>query len=186
MYWCDDLIDEETVESITNLKGLDDSFEVPLTALQLRNTLRTQKSNKPFINAVHLFFETVRTYGPRYDIVDGKYSNPVNIKMDSTGSGSRSKSNKIPFPREAAIIAKAYMHTLDSIGVQLRTMIIDGRISVENAAIIKRSDWIDLSELGITALVTIQRSTNPTENLEIPNRLYPQHLSLVVRGLLCP
>ncbi|AQL36282.1 site-specific integrase [Pseudomonas syringae] len=168
LYWCDDLIDEETVEAISKLKVHNDSFEVPLTALQLRNTLRTQKSNKPFINAVHLFFETVRTYGPSYDIVDGKYSNPVNIKMDSTGSGNRSKSNKIPFPREAAIIAKAYMHTLDSIGVQLRTMIIDGRISVENAATIKRSDWIDLSELGITALVTIQRSTNPTENLEIP------------------
>jgi len=166
-FWCDDLIDEETVKTINNSNN-ESNYSAPLTALGLREMLRTQRSNKPFINAVHLFFEIVKTDGPSHDVVDGNYSNPVNKKMDSTGSGGRSKSDKIPFPREAAMVAKAYMHALDEIGIQLRTMIIDGQIDIEKVVAIKSKEWIYLSELGISATAKIHGPTNPTEYLEIP------------------
>ncbi|MBM1183721.1 site-specific integrase [Pseudomonas lundensis] len=167
VFWCDDLIDHETVQSIYQDHDISDNLKLPLTALKLRTLMFTEKSTKPFVNSVHYFFELVRTYGAPHGFVDGGYANPVNRAMDSTGSGGRSKSDKKPFPRDISIIAKAYMSALDTVGINIRNAILDGRIAPETIAEIKSSDWIDLTKIHLDTTATVRSSKRPSETFEI-------------------
>ncbi|KEZ29293.1 hypothetical protein A3SK_0100065 [Pseudomonas amygdali pv. tabaci str. 6605] len=173
VFWCDDLIDHETVQSLYREHDICGNFEMPLTALKLRTLMFTEKSTKPFVNSVHLFFELVRTYGAPHGFVDGGYANPVNRSMDSTGSGGRSKSDKKPFPRDISIIAKAYMSALDTIGINIRNAILDGRLDRETIAEIKSSDWIDLTKINLNTTATIRSSKRPLETYDIPITTIP-------------
>ncbi|MCF5220703.1 site-specific integrase [Pseudomonas syringae] len=173
VFWCDDLIDHETVQSIYRDHDISGKLEMPLTGLKLRTLMFTEKSTKPFVNSVHLFFELVRTYGAPHGFVDGGYANPVNRSMDSTGSGGRSKSDKKPFPRDISIIAKAYMSALDAIGINIRNSILDGRIAPETIAEIKSSDWIDLTKIHLGTTVTLRSSKRPLETYQIPITIIP-------------
>lgn len=172
-FWCDDLIDNEIVQSIYRDNNITDNIEMPLTALKLRTLMFTEKSTKPFVNSVHLFFEVVRTYGAPHGFIDGGYANPVNRSMDSTGSGGRSKSDKKPFPREISIIAKAYMSALDTIGINIRRAILDGRLDRETIAEIKSSDWIDLSKINLNTTAIVRSSKRPLETYQIPITTIP-------------
>ena len=173
VFWCDDLIDHETVQSFYQDHDISSDFELPLTALKLRTLMFTEKSTKPFVNTVHLFFELVRTYGAPRGFVDGGYANPVNRSMDSTGSGGRSKSDKKPFPRDISIIAKAYMSALDTVGINIRNAILNGRIAPETVAEIKSSDWIDLSKIHLDTTATVRSSKRPLETYHIPITTIP-------------
>ena len=185
-FWCDDLIDEETVCSIQGINHLHTEMEMPLTAIKLRELTHTKKTSSQFINSVHLFFEVVRTYGPAYGYVDGTYANPVNIKMDSIGSGGRSKSDKIPFPRDASIVAKAYMHSLDTIGIKLRADILNSRIDRDTVARIKSNDWLDLTELNLETTATVRSSKNPQETYTFEIKTVPNIYNWWLEGYFIP
>lgn len=172
-FWCDDLVDIATVSSYLPENGISADIEMPLTALKLRSLLYTDKTTKPFVNAVHLFFEVVKTYGGPVGIVDGRYANPINRHMDSTGSGGRSKSDKIQFPRDVCIIAKSYMSALDAIGVKIREAILTEKIDSQTAVDIKASAWIDLEKINLATVATVRSSTRPLETYNFPIKTIP-------------
>lgn len=165
VHWCDDLVDDETVRSILKTNNIYSDSEAPLTALQLRTLMHSKKLTKIFINTIYDFFELVRTHGPALGFVDGGYANPVNRRLDATGSGGRTSSNKKPFPRDASAVAKAYMHALDTTGIQIRNMILNGEITPENIVRIKSSNWIDLTELGLETTASVRAAKTPMEPL---------------------
>lgn len=166
-FWCDDLIDLETVSSYLDGNGVLRTTDLPLTALKLRTLMHTEKSTKPFVNAVHLFFEIAKTYGATIGIVGADYANPVNRNMDSTGSGGRSKSDKIQFPKDVSIVAKTYMSALDSIGVKIRESILNGNIKPLTIAELKSSEWIDLTRINLATNVTVRSQNRPLETYDI-------------------
>lgn len=100
--------------------------EMPLTLMQFYLKKYSKRSISGFIKTIHEFFEVAITAGRRLIIDgtpfnDGSLTNPVNNKLDSPGSGSRGKSDKIVLPLSAVPVAEAYLLALDHIGQKIRS-----------------------------------------------------------------
>lgn len=128
--------------------------EMPLTLLQFYQKKYSKKTASGFIKTIFDFFEVAITAGRRLIIDgtqfnDGNLTNPVNQKLDSPGSGSRGKSDKIVLPLSAVPVAEAYLLALDHIGQKIQEGALTNKISRLTLESIRSDEWIDLKELKI-------------------------------------
>ncbi|EME9750201.1 site-specific integrase [Pseudomonas aeruginosa] len=164
-----------TQKNQTIYKNQESGAEIPLplTLMEFYDLKRSKKTKMRFISSVHRFFELAILNGKEvmpdgFPLVDSMFRNPVNPTLDSEGSGSRSKSDKIPLPIDSMPLVEAYVFALDAIGVELQKKCIDGALSWEEIQEIKNSEWIDLKKCGISYTIKLCNPVDISEIIEIP------------------
>ena len=160
---------------ITTFKNPEDSSEslLPLTLMQFYDLKRSKKTKSKFIHSVWRYFEVAILNGteamPDGDpLVGDLYKNPVHPQLDSTGSGSAGKSNKIPLPIDSMLMVEAYMLALDAIGVELQNKCLRGIYSYEDIQDLKNCTWIDLKKYGISYSIKLWNPNDLSESIDIP------------------
>lgn len=163
-----------TAKKATFINPVDHSeVPLPLTLLQFCDLKRTRKTKSAFINAMYRFFE-VGILNAAEIMVDGGvlissfYKNPVHPKLDSAGSGSSGKSDKIALPIDSMLMVEAYMLALDAIGVELQNKCLRGVYSPQQIIELRNSTWIDLKKFGISYTLKLWNPSDESESIEVP------------------
>lgn len=149
----------------------DISLPMPLT--DYYELCHSRKTKATFIKDSHTFFELLSTdhkfikhIGEQ--VVEGWFPNPVNLHLDRDGSGARGQSDKVLLPLDSTVIAKSYVEVLDAVGQAIQKQILSGHLYGERLQQIKKSEWINLSEIGIEQTIHIKNPDDDTETLSIP------------------
>lgn len=148
-------------------------IELPLTLMQFYDLKRSIKTKARFIFSIWRYFEVAIANGnvamPNGEpLVSGLYKNPIHPDLDSTGSGSAGKSDKIPLPIDSMLMVEAYMLALDAIGVELQNKCLRGIYSFQDTLDLKNSSWIDLEKYGISYSIKLWNPNDTSQELEVP------------------
>lgn len=161
IYWNNKfVVDLSSSESNTPQNELSKIKNMPLTALDFYLTCYSQKTIAAFISSIHLFFD-VAMFSGRDIYIDGEpliddmLVNPVSPRLDSPGSGARTKTDKVVLPLASVPIAKEYMLAIDLIGREIRDKILCGTIPRIVQEKIKSSDWIELQDVDIVYTIKL-------------------------------
>lgn len=151
----------------------DSSVLLPLTLMQFYDLRRSKRTKTTFIKCIHRLFATGITHAS--DIMpDGEpligplFGNPVNLRLDPQGSGTRGSSNKKPLPIDAMTLFESYIWTLDKIGVELQERCLSGYYSRKQINKLRAPGWIDLKEHGLQHTIKLWNPTDPSEIIEVP------------------
>ncbi|WP_415915519.1 hypothetical protein [Pseudomonas amygdali] len=166
IFWNDDYVDTGNINPSSSLPGSSRNSNLPITAIDFYLLCYSKNTAASFISTIHLLFELAvargkKTYIDGEPLNDGTLANPVFPKLDSPGSGGRTKTDKVVLPLASVPIAKEYMLAIDIIGTSLQRKINNGEISAAMQDKIRKADWIDLDEVGITHSI---RLINPNTN----------------------
>lgn len=147
--------------------------DLPLTLMQFYDLKRSNKTKAKFISSVWRYFEVAIMNGNELlpdgrALVSGPYKNPIHPGLDSPGSGSAGKSDKIPLPIDSMMMVEAYMLALNAIGVELQNKCLKGLLSFQDSLDLKNSLWIDLEKYGISYSIKLWNPDDISETLEIP------------------
>lgn len=180
IFWNNDYVHDEGA-SLENekIEGGDNDLRtlrkknLPLTAIEFYLQCYSQKTAASFVSTIHLLFELACAKGTNRFIGDeilndGTLANPVHPRLDSPGSGGRTKTDKVVLPLASVPVAKEYMLALDDIGTAIREKILAGDISADLQIKIKSEDWIDLEEIGIAYTLKLMNPNTQAIAKEIP------------------
>jgi len=163
-----------TTKKTTFTHPVDNSeVPLPLTLLQFYDLKRTPKTRSTFINVMYRFFEVGILNADEIMVdggvlISGLYKNPVHPKLDSTGSGSTGKSDKIALPIDSMLMVEAYMLALDAIGVELQNKCLRGVYSRQQIIDLRNSTWIDLKKFGISYTLKLWNPNDSSESIDVP------------------
>jgi hypothetical protein len=178
LFWNNSLSEEDKKGFLFQVAGVDSNMELPLTAREFHLLVYSKKTQASFVGNIHEFFEHCRAdkklINKRFHgAVSSEFVNPVNVKIDRTGSGGRGTSDKVALPLDSTIIAKAYIQAIDNIGVELRKKILTRQLGATSVDNMRIAEWIDLEEYGLSYALKIQSSANGDDYLEIPLKNIP-------------
>ncbi|MDR8365023.1 hypothetical protein [Pseudomonas sp. JL3] len=180
VFWSDDYVDtENTYPDSEDHTASNDELSIlrkknlPLTAIQFYLQCYSRKTAASFVSTIHLLFDLACAKGvDRYiddeALNDGTLVNPVFPKLDSPGSGGRTKTDKVVLPLASVPVAKEYMLAIDDIGTTIRAKILAGEMSAELQNKIRSEDWIDLEEVGIAYTIKLINPNTQAIAKEIP------------------
>ncbi|MEG5266580.1 site-specific integrase [Pseudomonas sp. JDS28PS106] len=151
---------------------------LPLPLLEAIKLQRDSPASKSFVSAIQSFFQYcldnhARSRDAGLYALDEDFANPIDLK-DSQGSGPRkSGTDKQILPPFSVGVVRHYVSALDSIGRSLRDFCLNQKISNKKIREISRSEWIDLTDLGLEYTL-ITRSPSETEKtVEVPIKQVP-------------
>ncbi|GFZ68110.1 hypothetical protein PSE10B_46320 [Pseudomonas amygdali pv. eriobotryae] len=172
LFWNNDYVDTDMITA-SILPPSSNGSGLPITVIEFYLLCYSKKTAASFISTIHLLFELAIAQGKdvyidRERLNDGSLTNPVFPKLDSPGSGGRTKTDKVVLPLASVPIAKEYMLAIDIIGTSIQQKVLNGEVSIEVQDKIRKADWIDLAELGISYSIKLFNPHTNELQLEIP------------------
>ncbi|MEB0043591.1 hypothetical protein [Pseudomonas sp. MH10] len=199
IFWNDDYVNDEDIYAYDEKDTLSEdnlhtlkNKNLPLTAIKFYLLCFSRKTAASFVSTIHLLFELSAAQGTDIYIGDealndGTLVNPIFPRLDSPGSGGRTKTDKVVLPLASVPVAKEYMLAIDNIGTMIRTKILDGEISADLQNKIRLDDWIDLKEVGVAYSIKLINPSTRAIVHEIPLQkianVYHWHHSRYSSGL---
>lgn len=173
IFW-NNTISKEDLEA--NLFGVGKSLDgitLPRTLSQYYDATYSAKTKAAFVANIHEFFEVIiadRAFvkvGGEFAVEAG-FDNPVSLKVDRSGSGGRGSTDKVPLPLDSTVIAKAYLQAVEKVGLSLQQQILTGKLNGDQLDEVRRAEWINLSELGLSHDIQISNPDDEEDALVIP------------------
>ncbi len=125
---------------------------LPPTLLELYFLRRSRITQAQFIYSIHSFFESaiytdkqIRIISPGDSLPE--IENPVNLREDSVGSGSRTTTDKVPFPLRTVPFLRAYLRLIEHIGYELQQKCLDASLKFD--CDVNYLEWLDLREMKL-------------------------------------
>lgn len=173
LFWNNTISQDELNSSLFDFGHPISGITLPCTLTQIYDMTFSPKTKSAFVATIHEFFELIIKNNAfvKADgewVVEKGFENPVSLLFDRSGSGARGSTDKVPLPLDSTVIAKAYLQAVEHVGLSLQQQILKGELKGDQLDEVRRAEWIDLSELGLSHEIQISNPDDEDDALVIP------------------
>lgn len=147
----------------------DDDVLLPRTLLQMVELRRaTPETQYPVLKHLAAFFSFVEGfYSQDEEMAGPAFRNPIVDKFDISRIKKRTKTSKVPFPKNTYAYLLYYGYALESFGMFLQERAKSGLLSASYARRLSRARFIDANAIGFVPFVRFRNTITPVH--WIPN-----------------
>ncbi|MGQ8917143.1 hypothetical protein ACUUYP_06970 [Pseudomonas lundensis] len=173
IFWNNTISKEDLEANIFSVKKTLDGIALPCTLSEYYDATYSAKTKAAFVANIHEFFEVIIAdravikTGVEFTVEAG-FNNPVSLKVDRSGSGARGSTDKVVLPLDSTVIAKAYVQAIEKVGLALQQQILAGSLRGDKLDEVRRAEWINLHELGLSYDIQISNPDDEDEAHVIP------------------
>jgi hypothetical protein len=172
IFWHNTISKEDLEANLFGVGKTLDGITLPCTLSRYYDAAYSAKTKAAFVANIHEFFEVIIVDKAFIKAgvelaVEAGFDNPVSLKVDRSGSGARGSTDKVVLPLDSTVIAKAYVKAVDKIGLSLQQQILTGRLGGNQLDEVRRAEWINLHELGLSHDIQVSNPDDEDDALVI-------------------